>query len=193
MFRSFLASVQKWFIRRHVRAFERANDYDMTYVHEILDSDPNAVMILNRVSQMSHYAGPLPRDVAYAIGLVAAMHEDCGPCLQLGVTMAMKAHVPHETIARVISGEQTNNADVDLAVAFCQAVLRQAPNESDLREMVLAKFGRQGLTAMAFSLTGTRMYPMLKRVLGHAHCYPAVNVGNHRVKLATHAVHALGA
>lgn len=187
---TFLAPIQKWFIRRHIRAFERANDYDMTYVHEILDSDPNAVLVLNRVGEMSHYAGPLPKDVSYAIGLVAAMHEDCGPCLQLGVTLAMKAHVPDDLIARVISGEDTGNADVDLAVQFCRAVLQHSPSESELRDKVVARFGHGGLTATAFSLTGTRMYPMLKRVLGHAHCYPAVRVGTRSVRLAPHALPA---
>ncbi len=174
-----------------MRAFERANNYDMSYVHEMLESDPNAVLVFNRVGQMARYVGPLPRDVAHCIGLVATLHEDCGPCLQLGVTFAMRAQVPHELIARVISGEPTGNTDVDLAVAFCQAVLRQEPNEGELREKVVHRFGHSGLTAMAFSLTGKRMYPMIKRVLGYAHCYPVVQVGARSVRLATHATPSL--
>ena len=180
---SLLSPFQKWFLRRSVRAFERANNYDMAYVREMLESDPNAVQVFNRVGQIARYHGPLPRDVAHCIGLVATLHEDCGPCLQLGVTFAMRANVPHDTIARVISGELTNDADVDLAVAFSKAVLTRAPTETTLREQVVARFGQSGLTAMAFSLTGKRMYPMLKRVLGYAHCYPVVQVGERNVRL----------
>jgi hypothetical protein len=184
---SLFACVQKWILRRFVRSFERANNYDMSYVHEMLESDPNAVVVVNRLGQMARYHGPLPLDVAHCVRLVATLHEDCGPCLQLGVTLAMRAQVPEELIARVVSGEATGNADVDLAVEFCKAVLQQAPTETTLREQVVARFGHAGLTAMAFSLTGTRMYPMLKRVLGYAHCYPVVQVGERSVRLATRA------
>lgn len=184
---SFITSIQRWVLRRFVRSFERANNYDMTYVHEMLDSDPNSVVVFNRVAQMARYKGPLPRDVAHAVGLVATLYEDCGPCLQLGVTFALRASVPNELIARVVSGELTGDADVDLAVAFCKAVLHQERPAEELRERVIARFGHAGLIAMAFSLTGTRMYPMLKRVLGHAQCYPAVFVGERSVPLAQRA------
>lgn len=183
---SLVTSIQRWVLRRFVRGFERANNYDMTYVHAMLDSDPNAVLVFNRVAQMARYNGPLPRDVGHCVGLVATLYEDCGPCLQLGVTFALHAAVPNELIARVVSGELTGNADVDLAVAFCKAVLHQEPGADELRERVVARFGHAGLIAMAFSLTGKRMYPMLKRVLGYAECYPAVQVGERSVRLATH-------
>jgi hypothetical protein len=191
MFFSFVSaafsSLQKWVLRRYVRAFERANNYDMGYVHEILESDPNAVLVFNRIGQMARYSGPLPRDVAHSVGLIATLHEDCGPCLQLGVTFAQRAHVPDDIIARVISGEATNDPDVDLVVQFCKAVLGQQANEDALRERVVHRFGHSGLTAIAFSLTGKRMYPMIKRVLGHAQCYPVVQVGERKVRLLTHA------
>jgi hypothetical protein len=189
---SLFGSVQKWFVRRHVRAFERTYNYDMSYVHEILEGDPRAVLLVNRVGEMARYAGPLPRDVAHCIGLVGALHEDCGPCLQLGVTFAMRAKVPNDTIARVISGEATGNADIDLAVAFCRSVLAQAATEAALREQIVARFGQRGLTAIAFSLTGKRMYPMLKRVLGYAQCYPVVQVGERNVRISTQGISTQG-
>jgi hypothetical protein len=190
---SLFAPVQKWFMRRYVRAFERSNNYDMSYVHAMLESDPNAVLVLNRVGQMANYVGPLPQAVAHCVGLVATLHEDCGPCLQLGVTLALRARISHDTIARVLSGEPTGDDDVDLAISFCGAVLRDAANVSELRDQVVARFGHDGLTAMAFSLTGHRMYPMLKRVLGYAHCYPVVKVGERSVRLATHVASASSA
>lgn len=72
---------------------------------------------------------------------------------------------------------------MDLVVSFSKAVLSKSTNEGELREQVLQRFGRDGLTAIGLSIAGVRIYPMLKAVLGYAECYPAVRVGSRSVPL----------
>lgn len=180
---SMVHGLLKWFLKRKVAEFERTNHYDMGYARTILEANPGALITLHRAGALGQYRGPLSPSAQCGVKLVAALHEDCGPCLQLGVTLALHAGIAQETIVRVISGEPTGDADTDLVVNFSRAVLSKAPDEGELREQVLGRYGQDGLTAVAFSLTGTRMYPMLKAVLGHAHCYPVVKVGERSVRL----------
>ena len=35
----------KWFLRRQIAAFERTWNYDASYIREMIDADPRAVML----------------------------------------------------------------------------------------------------------------------------------------------------
>lgn len=176
----------EWVLRRKVAEFERVNHYDMGYARAILEGNPQALLTLHRAAGLARYRGPLGATAHHAVRLAAAMHEDCGPCLQLGITMALRAGVSESAIAHVICGEPTGDAEADLVVALARAVLADAPDAVDLRERVVDRFGQDGLTAVAFALTGSRMYPMLKAVLGYAQCYPVVTVGKDAISLRPH-------
>jgi len=91
----------KWLIRRRLAAFERDFDYDLTYVRSLLDTDMAAFRKFAAISGMAHYRRDVPVDVCCAAGLTASLAEDCGPCTQLGVTMALREGVKPETIAAV--------------------------------------------------------------------------------------------
>lgn len=188
---SFLLSIShtvlKWFLLRKVTEFERVNHYDMGYARQILEANPGALLALHRAGALAQYRGPLSNSARHGVKLVAALHEDCGPCLQLGVSMALAAGVPRETVVSVICREKTRDPDTDLVVDFARAVLSKSSAESALREQVVARFGQDGLTTVAFALTGTRMYPMLKAVLGYAQCYPVVTVGAESIDLRSAA------
>lgn len=180
---SILNGVVKWLLVRKVAQFERDNHYDMTYARTILDANPAALLTLHRAGGMAQYRGPLSPAAHFGAKLVASLHDDCGPCLQLGVTMALRAGVSNDVVTHVLCNEPTGDQDVDLVVSFSKAVLSKSTNEGELREQVLQRFGRDGLTAIGLSIAGVRIYPMLKAVLGYAECYPAVRVGSRSVPL----------
>lgn len=186
---SFLADISHttltWFLRRKIAEFERVNHYDMGYARAILAANPRALLTLKRAGALSQYRGPLSDAARHGVKLVAALHEDCGPCIQLGVTMALAAGVPRETIVAVLCREPTHDPDTDLVVDFARAVVSESDAQVVLREQVVARFGTDGLTTVAFALVGTRMYPMLKAVLGYGQCYPVVTVGADSIDLRT--------
>jgi hypothetical protein len=184
---SFLLSIWngavKWLLARKVAQFERDNHYDMGYARAMLDANPGALITLHRAGAMAQYRGPLPASAHFGARLVAALHDDCGPCLQLGVTMALRAGVPNDVVTHILCDEPTGDGDVDLVVHFSRSVLSKAADESELREQIVQRFGQDGLTAIALSIAGVRIYPMLKAVLGYAECYPSVQVGTRSVPL----------
>ena len=80
----------KWFLRRQIAAFERTWNYDASYIREMIDADPRAMMVFGKVQGLSQYRKDVPLAAYCAAGLVAVMAEDCGPCTQLGIDMAQR-------------------------------------------------------------------------------------------------------
>lgn len=158
----------KWLIRRKLTAFEREFEYDMSYARDVLDADLGAFLKLARVMGMTGYRKDVPADVCYAVKLVGTMTEDCGPCAQLMVTMALKEGVDRRTLAAVLRGDlDAVSEEVRLGVAFARASLAHDPAADALRDEVVRRWGQRGLVSLAFGLVGARIYPTLKYALGH--------------------------
>src|SRR5262249_36768034 len=103
----------KWLIRKRLSAFQRKFDYNADYVREILDTDSRAFFRFARAASAMSYRRDVPRDVYCAVGLTSVMIEDCGPCTQLVVAMALQDGVAPRTLANIVQG---NDALLDDAV-----------------------------------------------------------------------------
>jgi hypothetical protein len=158
----------KWLIRRRLAAFERALEYDVSYMRELLDIDLGAFLKFARVTGISSYRRDVPRDVWYAVKVVGAMAEDCGPCTQLVVTMALQDGVEPRTLAAVVERrDAAMPADVRLGVRYARAVLAHHADADAAREDIVGLWGQRALVSLAFGLTSARLYPTLKYALGH--------------------------
>jgi hypothetical protein len=167
----------KWLIRRKLAAYERAFGYDMTYAREILDADLGALLAFARIQKMTEYKRDVPRDAYYAAKLVGTMTEDCGPCTQLAVTMALKDGVDGKTIAAVIGGDDAALPEhVALVVRFARAALAHDVAADELREEIARRWGQRALIAIGFALATARVYPTLKYTLGHGKACTRVEI-----------------
>lgn len=156
-----------WIIKNRLRAFEREWDYDMSYARALLDADVRAFMAFAKVQGMSRYRKDLPRDVGYAAGIIGTMAEDCGPCTQLVVTMALRDGVSARVVAAIVRDQRAElSEDVRLGVAFARAVLAHASEADELRERIVEKWGQRALVSLAFAITMSRVYPTLKYAMG---------------------------
>src|SRR5262245_44777595 len=168
----------KWFLRRQVAAFERTWNYDASYVREIIDVDPRAMMAFGKVQGLGRYRKDVPLAAYCAAGLVAVMAEDCGPCTQLGIDMAQRQGVDAAILRAIVARDYgAMPEDVALAVRFTEATLRHAPAADDLREEVLRRWGKRGLISLAFSMLSARVYPTLKYALGHGRACTRLVIG----------------
>jgi hypothetical protein len=168
----------KWFLRRQIAAFERTWNYDATYIREMIDADPQAMMVFGKVQGLGRYRKDVPLTAHCAAGLVAVMAEDCGPCTQLGVDMAQRQGVDPAILRAVVAHDYAAMpAEVALAVRFTEASLAHAPEADDLREEVLHCWGRRGLLSLAFAMLAARTYPTLKYALGHGRSCTRLVVG----------------
>ncbi|MFO0611794.1 MAG: hypothetical protein U0414_04340 [Polyangiaceae bacterium] len=174
----------KWWIGRKLAAFEREFDYDMSYARDVLAADLGAFMKFARAAELSGYRKGVPADVAFAVKLVGTLVEDCGPCTQLMVTMALKEGVDRRTIAAVLRGDlDALSPDVRLGVEFGRASLAHDPAADPLREEIVRRFGQRGLVSIAFCLVSARLYPTLKYALGHGRSCQRVVVAGEPIRM----------
>src|SRR5262249_31123485 len=83
----------KWVLRKAIDKFERGWNYDASYMRDIIDASPRAAFLFSRVTALGQFRRDLPIEAWCAAGITAVHHEDCGPCTQLGVTMAEPAQI----------------------------------------------------------------------------------------------------
>lgn len=168
-----------WLIRRQIKAFEQTYNYDMSYARELLDADPAAFRKFARVMGIARYCKDVPLSVWTAAGLVGSMAEDCGPCTQLGTTMAEREGVRPEVLQAILERDiEAMPEEVALGFRFAEATLAHAPEADALREQVVSRWGKRGLVSLAFALTAARLFPTLKYALGEGHACTRVSVGS---------------
>lgn len=154
---------------RIIDRFGDRYDYDATYMHEILDVSIAAFFKLAMAQAMSTHREGLPLTALFAARITAVRFEDCGPCAQLVVNMALEAGVAAATVRAIVARDfDAMGEDAALGVAFADAVLAHASTDA-LRARALATYGERGLVTLAYAIAATRIYPTMKRVLGYAH------------------------
>jgi hypothetical protein len=167
-----------WFMKRRLDAFERDTGYDVTYVREMLEADVKAVMALFKVQGLARYRKDVPREPWYAAALVGVLAEDCGPCTQVGITMAEREGVNPDTLRAIVAGDlRAMPDDVVVAYRFAKASLAHSPAADELRSEIVQRWGQRGLISLAFALASSRIYPTVKYALGHGKACTRLSVG----------------
>ena len=114
----------KWLMRRGIAAFERQWNYDASYVHEMIEADPRAAWMFQRATALGKYRKDVPVAALAAAAITAVRHEDCGPCTQLGVSMAERAGVDPKVLTAVLTedpGDDASRRGAGVAVYACDA------------------------------------------------------------------------
>jgi hypothetical protein len=157
----------KWIIRNRLAAFEKQWGYEMAYAREILDTDTQAFFALVKVGKIGDYR-KAPKQLYWAAKLTGVLSEDCGPCTQLLVSMALADGVDAKAVATVIASDEAAMTDeVRLGVQFAKASIAHDIAADELRDQIVAKYGKKALVAVAFAITSARIYPTLKYALGY--------------------------
>jgi hypothetical protein len=168
----------QWLMKRKRRAFSKSFGYDASYGAELIDLDIESGFALARLSKVAAYRADAPAAAWYAARIGAAMREDCGPCVQLAVTMAQRGGVSQSDLRAVIAGEPARmSAEASLGHRFAKALLTRSQELDDLREEVARRWGRGALAAISISIVATRKFPALKYALGHGQSCQSVEIG----------------
>ncbi|OKO87768.1 hypothetical protein AC629_12790 [Bradyrhizobium sp. NAS80.1] len=167
----------KWLIRRQLAAFERKFDFNADYLRDILDADLGALRAINKTAAIAQYQRDIPVVAWAAAGITATMHEDCGPCTQLGVTLAKERGVDPTVLRAIVSGdEKAMSDDARLAYRFAKATLAHDAVADDFRAMVESRWGKRAVVALAFAVAAGRIYPTVKYALGHGKACSRITV-----------------
>jgi len=172
----------KRMIRNRLTAFETRFGYDVTYARELLASDLGAFMAYARLDRLSRYRKDVPREVYYAAKLPAVVEEDCGPCTQLTVAMALADGVDPRTIATILEGiEAVMSPEVRLGYQFARATLAHDVAADPLRDEIVRRWGPRALASLAFGIAAGRVFPTIKYALGHGKACARIDVAGEPV------------
>jgi hypothetical protein len=175
----------KWIIRNRLAAFERKYDYDMSYAREILAADTRAFFAFSKIMGISSYRRDVPKTMYWAAKLAGTVGEDCGPCTQLVVAMALEDGVDAKVISAVLANnEAVLPADAKLGVAFARAALAHAPEADEHRAAIAKLHGPRAIVSLAFAICAARFFPTIKYALGHGKACQRVVVAGEPIAVA---------
>ncbi|MDB5424200.1 MAG: hypothetical protein JWQ29_1616 [Phenylobacterium sp.] len=158
----------KAMLTRWIDGFERQWGYDASYMRDVIATSPASLV---KFALGARAADPkaAPPAALFAAGLAGVLAEDCGPCIQLGVDMAVAHGIDPRVVRGVLAGDEAAMGETAcLAFRFARASLARDMAAADpLREEIVRRWGEKALVAISLSLVASRMYPTLKYALGH--------------------------
>jgi hypothetical protein len=180
--------MRSWIARRMLRAASKRYGYDTSYLEMMLRESPSAFFKFARVVKASGHREVVPVDASFAVKLVGALAEDCGPCTQLVVDMALEAGMPKDQIEAVLCRDlRSMNTATILGFRFADAVVRRSADDDEHRNAIRAHWGEKGVIDLTMALQMGRMFPMVKSGLGYAKECRRVTVDGHNVDVVKQA------
>jgi hypothetical protein len=169
-----------WLVRGQLDKFEREWGYDASYLREILAvGGLAAARFMDAASKMIRFRRGIQAAPHYAAALVSTLAEDCGPCTQLGISMAEREGIDPTLLRAVVErNDAALPADVRLAVEFTRATLAHDVAAEALREQVVKRWGREGALSLAYAIAAARIFPTVKYALGYGHTCTRLRIGD---------------
>ena len=169
----------RWFIRRKLDAEEKKLGVSMDYLRHVAQASPTAFLRFASILPFANSRKTLPKEAWYSAQLTALRHEDCGPCLQIGVRLARRDDVPAE-VAQALLDERYDALPSDLAdvARFTRAVVATVSDDDlgGLRETLRSKYGDRGIIEIAYAIASSRIPPTVKKALGYAESCEATKI-----------------
>ena len=180
--------MRKFIARRMLRAFNERYGYDTSYLEMMLKQSPAAFFKFAPVMKAAAHREAVPAEAAFAAKITGALAEDCGPCTQLTVDMALEAGMAKDQIEAVLRRDPRPMRDTTrLAYKFADAVARRSTDEEEFRDAVRAQWGEKGVIDLTLALQLGRMFPMVKAGLGYAKECRRVTVDGNNVDVVKQA------
>jgi hypothetical protein len=180
--------MRSWIARRMLRARRKRYGYDTSYLEMMLAQSPKAFFKFARLMKAASHREVVTVDACFAAKLIGALAEDCGPCTQLCVDMALEAGMAKDQVEAVLRRDpRAMNGDTGLGFRFADAVVRRSADDEDCRDAVRARWGDKGVIDLTLALQMGRMFPMAKAGLGYAREYRRVSVDGHTIDVVKQA------
>src|SRR6476659_7527045 len=180
--------MRSWIARRMLRRASKRYNYDTSYLEMLLDASPSAFFKFARLAKAANHREVVPVEASFAAKIIGALAEDCGPCTQLCVDMALEAGMPKEQVDAVLRRDPRAMIETTcLAYRFADAVARRSPDDEEFRDAVRAQWGQKGVIDLTLALQMGRMFPMVKAGLGYAKECRRVTVDGQNVDVVKQA------
>lgn len=154
--------------RRLINMQERMTGSSANYARDLYAGSPGAFWRFTISMMSSRYVKTLPPEVYCVAGLAALRAEDCGPCVQIGVNLALAQGIAPAVVRAAATGDTASlSKENRLAYEFAYAVATRDLRAEELRPMIERNWGKAGLAELALEIASVRNYPAMKRALGY--------------------------
>ncbi len=161
--------MKKWIARSLLNRFSNRYGYDVGYMDAMLRAAPGAFFKFSKIMAVAGHRRAAPKEAYYAVKIVAAVVEDCGPCSQLAVDMAREAGVADDQIAAVLRRHVGAMSEATAAgFRFAEAVAMRAPDLDETRDAVRRLWGEEAVVELSLCFSIGRVFPMTKAAMGYA-------------------------
>ena len=164
-------------VERTIDRQERGFGQKMDYLRDIAGASLGAFLKYAMFIPMSRHRAAASAEVAAVAWIATMQQEDCGPCLQITVDHALAAGVEPRIVQAALGGELDALPDPLTEVyRFAAAVATQDPRAAAYSERIEELLGKKVLVDLALGISSARVFPTLKRALGHARSCSSVQV-----------------
>jgi hypothetical protein len=172
----------KWLVKKQLEAFGARWGYDTGYAQEIVDeAGVGAVMPLQALGKLN-YRKNVPLDTYFGAALTAGRAGDCGPCLQLGVSMAQAQGLSPAAIRAILECDYAKcSKEALLGIELAAGTLARDGSGEEARAEILRRWGRAGLVSLGYAIVAAQAYPMFKYAIGHGHACVRLRIGDETV------------
>jgi alkylhydroperoxidase family enzyme len=164
-------------VKSKIRSTEKRLGVSMDYLRHIYDHAPDAFWKFEKVIPAAQHRGKLPPAPYHVARLIATRHEDCGPCVQVVVNLAKEDGVEPAILQAALAGKVEDLPEsLQDVYRFAESVVTADGDDGTYRERLRKVFGEEGLVELALAIATCRVFPTLKRALGHAKSCSVVRV-----------------
>ncbi|PWR19686.1 hypothetical protein [Zavarzinia compransoris] len=172
----------RWLYARLIDRSERRLGQSADWLRDILDSSPAGFRKFGLFMALAGHRAHAPAALWHLSRIAADQTEDCGPCVQIAVDAALAAGVDPGLLRAAVARRPEAMGDLEsLTYRFAAAVAAGGDEAEELRQALEARLGRAAMADLAIAIATARVFPALKRGLGHARSCRRVEV---RVKPA---------
>ena len=162
---------------RTVDRVEVQTGQNADYLRDMVRHGSTAFLKFLLAMPMIHHRKVLSKKDLHLAQLVASRHEDCGPCVQIGVDMALADGVAPEHLCQVLDGELETLPEPTRSICLlARAVAQASPEANGLSDELAERLGKGALVDVGMAVVGGRLFPTLKRALGHARSCSQVQI-----------------
>lgn len=151
-----------------LRGAERKSGEDADWMRDIFRASKIAAFKFGMFLPLAAHRRVAPIDVVHVARLAAVRHEDCGPCLQTVVNQAIAEGVAPDIVQTVLDGNISALPPL-LADAhrFAMGVVAHEAYDEQLRQSLVSRLGEAVMVEVALAIATVRVFPTVKRALGH--------------------------
>lgn len=176
--------MRQWLLDKIIAQQEKFLGARLDYLREIGRQSLTALVKIAVIAPLARHRRKLQRTAYHLASIAVTRHEDCGECLQIAMNLARREGVPALYVNAVVQSRYGELPDVLRDVCeFADGVAQGWDNET-LRLRLRQEYGEEGMIELALAISMARVYPTLKRAMGHAQrCTAPVLVGAPKTEL----------